>query len=617
MSATKQSKYGYLKLLDAYKDVKEKGIAIRRAAKVHGLPESTLRWRLANEKKEDLKHGGQNFFTRAQEEMLAEHCVSMAHLGYGFTRWQVLDMAKNMSEAVGKDTEPTKHWFYGFLTRFPELKMVHPKKREKARDEAVNQETLKGYFDALGEVLDKYDIKNKPQFIWNVDETGISLDHNPPKILARAGSNPHCITSGKSATTTVIAAVSGLGETLPPFVIFKGERLSSDIRTEGLNGTEYRSSQTGWSNSELFLDFFTNHFMHHVTARPCILLYDGHSTHVTFDVIEAARQENIHLFVLPPHSSHCLQPLDVSVFSPFKRSLSSECHKYLHAHPNRVIVKEDLPRIIGTAFKNSLTVSTIMSGFRKTGIFPFDPSAPCVTPPEINKEKNETKPTRKERKDNRSVKILFQEKSDEFNQQKESVELKKKRSGFVPPYGAAITEESYYEKKKCLAEEKKEKEEKKEMNKKVCKRKIIFTPPYSQQETSYQSLVDGQLKRSEETETKKSKKEINSNKENKVKEIQKKGKGPLANSKRGKGPAKKDRRKKLTVSNEFSEDETEVCVMCGKFQPDDLNLDQSIKFVNWGNCVICNKWVHLKFCCSVETLKEEDEFLCPKCDHEQ
>ena len=37
----------------------------------------------------------------------------------------------------------------------------------------------------------------------------------------------------------------------------------------------------------------------------------------------------------------------------------------------------------------------------------------------------------------------------------------------------------------------------------------------------------------------------------------------------------------------------EVCVMCGKFQPDDLNLDQSIKFVNWGYCVICNKWDHL------------------------
>ena len=100
--------------------------------------------------------------------------------------------------------------------------------------------------------------------------------------------------------------------------------MSKEIRSDVVPGTEYRSSPTGWSNSSLFLDFFNNHFMRHVTARPCLLLYDGHSTHVTFDIIDSARKENIHLFVLPPHSSHCLQPLDVSVFSPFKKSLSTE-----------------------------------------------------------------------------------------------------------------------------------------------------------------------------------------------------------------------------------------------------------------------------------------------------
>ena len=36
--------------------------------------------------------------------------------------------------------------------------------------------------------------------MWNVDETGISLDHNPPKILAKVGSNPHCVASGKSVS---------------------------------------------------------------------------------------------------------------------------------------------------------------------------------------------------------------------------------------------------------------------------------------------------------------------------------------------------------------------------------------------------------------------------------
>ena len=129
-------------LQEAYQDVKQKGMTIRRAARQHDLPESTLCWRSANNKSEDVKHGGPTFFTRAQEEMLAEHCVSMAHLGYGFSRWQIIDMESNMCAAIGKDTEPTKHWFYGFLSRFPDLKMTQPKKREKARDDAVNIEML-------------------------------------------------------------------------------------------------------------------------------------------------------------------------------------------------------------------------------------------------------------------------------------------------------------------------------------------------------------------------------------------------------------------------------------------------------------------------------------------
>ena len=392
----------------------------------------------------------------------------------------------------------------------------------------MNLEMLNDYFEELEKTLDKYEIKNKPQHIWNVDETGISLDHNPPKILAKAGSNPHCVTSGKSATTTVIAAVSALGETIPPYVIFKGERISKEVRCDVVPGTEYRSSPSGWSNSGLFLDFFKNHFVHHVTTRPCLLLYDGHSTHVTFDIIDIARKENIHLFVLPPHSSHCLQPLDVSVFSPFKKSLSTECHKFLHSHPNRVIVKEDLPSIIGTAFRNSLTVSTIMSGYRKTGIFPFDPSAPTVSPPLIEKQNRERNATRKERKENRSVKILFQEKENDFNKLKESVEPKKKKSTFVPPYGATITEDSYYEQKKSMEKEKKEKQKKAEVKTKSCKRKIVFTPPFSQNEKcSY--LIDsrelGEVKNKtvEKNQNKKLKKDSTVNERN-ANEIKKKEK---------------------------------------------------------------------------------------------
>jgi transposase-like protein len=56
-------------LKEADKDVKEKGMTIRKAARVHGLPESTFRWRLAKGKSVDVKRGGPTFFTPAQEEL--------------------------------------------------------------------------------------------------------------------------------------------------------------------------------------------------------------------------------------------------------------------------------------------------------------------------------------------------------------------------------------------------------------------------------------------------------------------------------------------------------------------------------------------------------------------
>ncbi|KAJ8298087.1 hypothetical protein KUTeg_024618 [Tegillarca granosa] len=106
----------------------------------------------------------------------------MAHLGYGFERWQ----------------------------------------RERARDEAVTPNVLDDYFNELKEILEKYKLMNSAPSIWNVDDHN-PLDHNPPKILASKGSKH-----------------------------FKGEKLTQEMKSNGLPGSEYRTSETGWSISLLF-----------------------------------------------------------------------------------------------------------------------------------------------------------------------------------------------------------------------------------------------------------------------------------------------------------------------------------------------------------------------------
>ena len=113
-----------------------------------------------------------------------------------------------------------------------------------------------------------------------------------------------------------------------------------------------------------------------------------------------------------------LLPLYVAVLSPFKEQLNSEIHKYLHSHTNTVIARQQLPSLISTAYQSSLTATSIMSGFRKTGIFPFDPEAVKIKPPtlELQATKTTKLQSRKERKDSRSIKVLFQDKVTPFNE---------------------------------------------------------------------------------------------------------------------------------------------------------------------------------------------------------
>lgn len=44
------------------------------------------------------------------------------------------------------------------------------------------------------------------------------------------------------------------------------------------------------------------------------LILDGHNSHVTIDVVHQVRSAGLDLITLPSHTSHALQPLDVSFF---------------------------------------------------------------------------------------------------------------------------------------------------------------------------------------------------------------------------------------------------------------------------------------------------------------
>jgi len=67
-------------------------------------------------------------------------------------------------------------------------------------------------------------------------------------------------------------------------------------------------TETGWSNASVFRDFLENHFMEYIPGRSekkVLLILDGHRSHVSVGLVDWAKANNIVIFILPAHTSHC------------------------------------------------------------------------------------------------------------------------------------------------------------------------------------------------------------------------------------------------------------------------------------------------------------------------
>ena len=141
-------------------------------------------------------------------------------------------------------------------------------------------------------------------------------------------------------------------------------------------GTTYGLSENGWIDMTLFKEWFFRHFLRHAgTARPLLLLLDGHNSHYNMDVITMARDNIVIIFTLVPHTTHKMQPLDAAVFGPFKSKWQEACHQYIQKHPGRVITKYTFNSIFSEAWLNSLVPANIVSGFKTCGVYLFNPKA--------------------------------------------------------------------------------------------------------------------------------------------------------------------------------------------------------------------------------------------------
>ncbi|XP_055543037.1 uncharacterized protein LOC129728612 [Wyeomyia smithii] len=231
------------------------------------------------------------------------------------------------------------------------------------------------FFDLLRTVAEN--ITFEPNSIWNLDETGVTTVHKPQRVASRRGVKRvgRVTSADRGPLVTMVLAVSATGNKMPPFFVFPRKRFHPHFLDGGPTGCAGAVSNTGWMNADIYLDVLRHFkaFTRVSKENPLLLIVDNHGSHRSLPAIEFCRDNGIHLLTIPPHCSHRLQPLDVSVFSPFKHAMNVLCDEWTYRHPGKPMSIFDLPAIIDSALERSATERNIKAGFRASGIWPFNP----------------------------------------------------------------------------------------------------------------------------------------------------------------------------------------------------------------------------------------------------
>ena len=205
---------------------------------------------------------------------------------------------------------------------------------------------------------------------------GITTVQKPDRIIARKGiKQVGAITSAERGTLVTIAiAINAIGNSIPPIFVFPRKRFKEHFMRGAPVGSIGCANGSGWMQHEDFL-IFLKHFVQYARPsidKPVLLIMDNHDSHLHIDNIDYCKEHGIVLLTLPPHTSHRLQPLDRTVYGPLKKYVNSACDSWMKSNPGKTMSIYDIPEIVRISLPRATTPENITSGFRVSGIYPFD-----------------------------------------------------------------------------------------------------------------------------------------------------------------------------------------------------------------------------------------------------
>ncbi|KAK4690099.1 hypothetical protein P7C73_g7, partial [Tremellales sp. Uapishka_1] len=369
---------------------------VKEIAAKYGLVHSTLYRRVRKGVSAPRRaHPSQQALTPQEEEALVEYINSTCRQGHPINPSDAVEIANYLrGNRLLLDGVPTKelpplgkNWTAGFWKRHEQVRSSFSRVVDSARYKSASRAKLEPYYDEVSALMARNEYL--PCNIYNMDETGHAMGTtqssrvltiveprtNGPRRVAKAAK-----TGGeKGETVTTLECVSASGRVLPYLVIFKGQKgynLPWMPQGVDLEGWAFTATPSGWTNDEVGFLWLETVFQ--PATKPAdantrrLLIMDGHSSHTKGPVIGFCILNKIDLVILPAHTSHVTQPLDVGIFAPLKAAMARETDRRARLKKGKVS-KREWTAWLAAARATAMNERNIRVGWRKTGLHPFSP----------------------------------------------------------------------------------------------------------------------------------------------------------------------------------------------------------------------------------------------------
>ena len=260
--------------------------------------------------------------------------------------------------------------------------------------QAVTRRNVGEHIARMQAAMDRYNVHDARR-IFNIDESGVSFRTMAGKRLRKGittrdkqyAFSSLVRTKGSLDRVTVLCVVNAAGERFKPAIVFPGKQ-PHYRRVDGVVETIHSYIPTCYFyqcdsagvDSSVFYDWATNFVEETAYLREgrknMILVLYGYGCHVQYKVLQYLKENGVYVIGLPAHTSHVLQPLDVTVFGPFNSYIQKEVHS--RAMRTQVLDAFDVADVLKFALSDAVTASNVVSGFKKCGIWDLQSRGTCI-----------------------------------------------------------------------------------------------------------------------------------------------------------------------------------------------------------------------------------------------